>query len=138
MSANRAVRALFLIAALYDAILGASFLVAPGRVYQWAGVAPPNHWAYVQFPAALLLIFALMFAAIARNPAGNRSLIIYGVLLKAAYCGIAFGYWFTAGIPDLWKPFAVIDLVMAILFVLSYRVLGTRVGEGTVIPSAGP
>ena len=138
MNALQAVRALFLLAALYDGVLGAAFLIAPEWVFRTTEVTPPNHWAYVQFPAALLLIFALMFAAIARNPAGNRSLIIYGVLLKAAYCGIAFGYWFTAGIPDLWKPFAVIDLVMAILFVLSYRVLGTRVGEGTVIPSAGP
>jgi hypothetical protein len=128
MKAPRSIQALFLIAALYDGALGAIFLIAPGPVFQWANVTPPNHWAYVQFPAALLVNFGLMFAAIARDPAGNRSLIVYGILLKVSYCGIACWYWFTAGIPGLWKPFAAIDLVMAVLFAWSYRALG--VGSG--------
>jgi hypothetical protein len=58
---------LFLIAALYDGALGAIFLIAPGLVFQWANVAPPNHFAYVQFPAALLIILGLMFTAISRG-----------------------------------------------------------------------
>jgi hypothetical protein len=134
MNANQAVRALFLLAALYDGVLGAAFLVAPEWVFRTAEVTPPNHWAYVQFPAALLLIFALMFVAIARDPLGNRNLIVYGILLKVAYCGIAFWYWFTAGIPGLWKPFAVADLVMAVLFVLSYPMLGNRLGQNLARP----
>jgi hypothetical protein len=138
MNANPAVRALFLLAALYDGALGAAFLVAPEWVFRTAEVTPPNHWAYVQFPAALLLIFALMFVAIARDPIGNRNLIIYGILLKMAYCGIAFWYWFTAGIPGLWKPFAVADLVMAVLFVLSYRVLEPGTGGTAVRSSVAP
>ena len=129
----RPIAALFLIAALYYGVLGAFFLVAPGLVYQWADVTPPNHWGYVQFPAALLLIFGLMFAAIARDPVGNRNLIVYGILLKVAYCGIAFWYWFTAGIPGLWKPFAVADLVMGVLFVWSYRALGAGSTRDLVI-----
>jgi hypothetical protein len=128
MKATRPIRALFLIAAVYDGALGAIFLIAPGPVFQWANVTPPNHWAYVQFPAALLIIFALMFVAILSNPTGNRSLIVYGILLKLSYSGIAAWYWFTAGIPGLWKPFAVIDLVMAGLFVWSYRELGEGSG----------
>ena len=127
MNAHPAVRGLFLLAGLYDGVLGAAFLIAPEWVFRTAEVTPPNHWAYVQFQAALLLIFALMFVAIARDPIANRNLIVYGILLKVAYCGVAFWYWFTAGIPGLWTPFAVADLVMAVLFVLSYRVLGARI-----------
>jgi hypothetical protein len=138
MSAHPAVRALFLLAGLYDGVLGAAFLMAPEWVFHTADVTPPNHWAYVQFPAALLLIFALMFVAIARDPVGNRNLILYGILLKVAYCGVAFGHWFTAGIPGLWKPFAVADLVMAVLFVLSYRVLEAGTGGASVRSSTGP
>ena len=100
--------------------------MAPGLLYRLGGVPPPNHWVYVQFPAALLLIFALMFVAIARDPIKNRGLIIYGFLLKLSYCGMVFWYWFTVGVPDLWKPFAVIDLVMGALFLWSYRVLGAQ------------
>src|SRR4051794_10854513 len=131
MKATRFIEVLFLISALYDGTLGAIFLIAPGPVFQWANVTAPNHWAYVQFPAALLIIFGLMFAAIARNPAGNRNLIVYGVLLKLSYCGIASWYWFTAGIPGLWKPFAVIDFVMAVLFLWGYWALGDRSGGGS-------
>ena len=126
MKTTRSIAALFLIAALYDGGLGAAFLMAPGLLYRLGGVPPPNHWVYVQFPAALLLIFALMFVAIARDPIKNRGLIIYGFLLKLSYCGMMFWYWFTAGVPDLWKPFAVIDLVMGALFLWSYRVLGAQ------------
>src|ERR1017187_3726477 len=124
MKTTRSIAALFLIAALYDGGLGAAFLMAPGLLYRLGDVPPPNHWVYAQFPAALLLIFALMFVAVARDPIKNRGLIIYGFLLKLSYCGMVFWYWFTAGIPDLWKPFAVIDLVMGALFLWSYRVLG--------------
>jgi hypothetical protein len=124
MNAFRPIKFLFLIVALYDGGLGAAFLLVPGVVFQLGDVTPPNHWAYVQFPAALLLIFALMFVAIARNPVKNKAMIIYGILLKSAYCGIAFRYWFADGIPGLWKPFAIIDLVTAVLFVWAYLALG--------------
>ncbi len=62
---------LFWLAALYDGILGLAFLAAPGPLFDLCQVTPPNHLGYVQFPAALLLIFGLMFAAIAgpRRPA---------------------------------------------------------------------
>ena len=136
MKATRPIQALFLIAAFYDGALGAIFLIAPGPVFQWANVTPPNHWAYVQFPAALLIVFGLMFTAIARSPADHRNLIVYGILLKVSYCGIVSWYWFTAGIPGLWKPFAVIDLVMAVLFAWSYRALGE--GSGGVSRRSDP
>jgi hypothetical protein len=115
---------LFYVAALYDGLLGLLFLLIPGYAFDVCKVTPPNHDGYVQFPAALLLVFSLMFLAIARNPAGNRHLIVYGILLKLAYCGVACWHWFTADIPFMWKPFAVIDLVMAILFVWAYAELG--------------
>jgi hypothetical protein len=119
-------RILFGLAAVYDAVLGIVFLFhfAAAWVYQACGVTPPNHWGYVQFPAALLLVFAVMFVAIARDPEGNRGLILYGIGLKVAYCATTFGYWFSSGIPFMWKPFAVTDLVMAALFVWAYAALG--------------
>jgi hypothetical protein len=117
-------RVLFGLAALYDGVLGFVFLFIPWWVYRTCEVTPPNHWGYVQFPAALLLVFAVMFVAIARQPVGNRDLIPYGVCLKVAYCAVAFGYWFGSGIPGMWKPFAIVDLVMMGLFVWAYAALG--------------
>jgi hypothetical protein len=94
-------------------------------------VTPPNHPGYVQFSAALLLVFAVMFAAIARQPVRNRGLIPYGILLKVSYCAVVFYHWFTTGIPNMWKPFAVVDFVFLILFVWAWKTTGAMSsGEG--------
>ena len=53
---------------------------------------PPNHWGYVQFSAALLIIFGLMFLAAARRPIANRNLLPYCFLLKIAYSGVVFDH----------------------------------------------
>ncbi len=120
MNRNSAIRVLYVLAALYDGLLGLTFLFGATALFQWCDVTPPNHFGYIQFPAALLIVFALMFAAIAKNPAANRNLIPYGILLKISYCSVAFYHWFSTGIPNMWKPFAVIDLVFLALFVWTY------------------
>jgi len=118
------IKILFVIAALYDGILGILFLFVSGRIFEAYGTIPPNHPGYVQFPAAVLLIFAIMFAAIARDPIHNRRLIPYGIMLKIAYCGTVLSHWFGSGIPGMWKPFVIFDLVFLVLFVLAFAALG--------------
>ena len=118
-----AIRGLFAVAALYDGLLGLLFLIAPNWVYAHFAITPPNHLGYVQFPAALLLIFGLMFFNIARDPHKHVSLILYGILLKVAYCTVTFGHWISTDIPWIWKPFAVIDLVMLVLFAWAWSSL---------------
>ncbi len=120
MKTKTAIVWLFVIAALYDGILGLLFLVAAPAVFEYFQVTPPNHLGYVQFPALLLLVFALMFAAVARHPQANRNLIPYGVLLKVSYCGVVFAYWAMGNIPGIWRPFAVFDLAFLLLFGWAY------------------
>lgn len=123
MKTTTGISTLFWIAAAYDGILGVAFALAPASIFERIEITPPNHFGYVQFSAALLIVFALMFIAIARDPLQNKNLIPYGVLLKVSYCSVAFGYWFTQGIPNLWKPFAIVDIVFLVLFLMSYRQL---------------
>lgn len=115
--------ALFVIAALYDGFLGFAFLFSADAVFQAFEVTPPNHFGYVHFPAALLLVFALMFAAIAANPQRNRNLIPFGILLKVSYCSVTGFHWLTSGISYMWKPFIFYDLVFLGLFVWAYASL---------------
>jgi uncharacterized membrane protein YfcA len=121
MKTKAAIPALFLVAAVYDGLLGLAFLLLAGDIFAWFNVTPPNHPGYIQFPALLLIAFAAMYGAIARNPVANRNLIPFGMLLKVAYCGVVFGYWLRGGIPNLWKPGAVADLVFLALFYAAYR-----------------
>ena len=114
----------FLIAALYEGVLGIAFIIAPEKIFAMSAVEPPNHMAYVQFPALLLILFAIMFYRIAMDPVKNRELILYGCGLKISYCSLAFGYQFTTGVPSMWIPWAWADLVFLALFVASWRSLG--------------
>ena len=117
MKNHKGISALFWVAALYDGILGIIFLVFGMSLFEWLAITPPNHIGYIQFPAALLIIFGLIFAAIARQPVAYRHFIMYGILLKVAYCSVVFGHWAIGGIPWIWKPFAILDALFIVLFI---------------------
>jgi hypothetical protein len=123
---HKGIAILFYLSAGYDGLLGLAFLLVPLSIFSWFTVPPPNHVGYVQFPAALLLVFALMFLNIARAPVRNRNLIPYGILLKVSYCTVTFWHWFSEGIPGMWKPFAIADICFALLFLWAYSALAEK------------
>jgi len=124
MNRTSEVSLLFYLAALYDGVLGIAFLVAAPELFARFGIPPLAHFGYVQFAAALLVVFALMFVAIARDPRPNRNLVPYGMLLKLSYCAVVFYHWGAGGIADIWKPFAFADLAFLVLFAWAYARLG--------------
>lgn len=126
---TRAASGLFLLAALYDGVLGLLFLIAPAWAFEVAEVTPPNHMGYVRFPAALLLVFAAMFLGIARQPRARAGLIPYGIGLKLSYVGVVFGYELSQGIPAMWLPFAWADLVFLVLFAWAWTSLSRGTGR---------
>lgn len=123
---EKTMKLFYVLAGLYDAVLGVGFLLFPLAIYAMYGVEPPNHLAYVQFPGMLLIIFGAMFFQISTNPAKYRGLILYGCALKVSYCSLAFYYMATSGVPAMYVPFAWADLVFLALFVLTYRSLGAK------------
>jgi hypothetical protein len=114
-------RVLFIVASVYDGALGAAFLLFGAELFRVLNVTPPNHFGYVQFPALLLIIFAVMFFRISRDPAGNRELMLYGVALKASYAGTVFWHQMHDGLPAFWIPWAWADLFFLVLFLLAWR-----------------
>jgi hypothetical protein len=115
------VKIIFIIAALYDGILGLAFLFFSGPTFQFFEVTPPDHLSYVQFPAILLLIFAALFYRVAMDPIGNRFIIPYGIALKIGYSSLVFYYVLTTGIAAMWVPWAWADLVFLIAFVICWN-----------------
>ena len=120
------IKKLFVIAALYDFILGVIFLVAWKQLYNDFGVTLPNHAGYVQFGAALVAIFGIGFWFVAQNPERNRDIIKMGILLKIAYSGVVLGHYFFGLVPGVWMPFAWCDLIFLGLFVVALRSLPAR------------
>ena len=126
MKSDSIIKWLFCTAAIYDAVLGIAFLLAPTRVFAWIDLPPPSHLGYVQFPAALLLVFTLMYGAIALNPQKNRNLIPYGILLKVSYCSVVLFHWMSSDLPWIWKPFFVADLIFLVLFLWAWKATGDQ------------
>lgn len=110
------VRILFALAAAYDGLLGLAFVIAGPQLYSFFGITPPNHWGYVHFGAGILMLFALMFVAVARRPLENRNLIQYGILLKVCYVATVGWYWGHGDVPAMWKYFMGADSVFMVLF----------------------
>jgi hypothetical protein len=115
------IKPLFIVAGIYDGVLGIVFLLFGGRIFRMSGVTPPNHTGYIQFPALILLVFAAMFFQVAAHPARNRALIPYGAGLKAAYCGVVFWNAIDGGIPSLWMPWAWMDLIFLVSFAIAWN-----------------
>lgn len=115
------VRAIFAVAGVYDLALGAAFLFFGPQVYATFGVAPPNHWGYVQFGALVLAVFGGMFFFVAGDPVRHRNLMPCGMALKISYTGLVSYYWVAGECPLMFKPFAVADGIMLVLFLMAYR-----------------
>lgn len=113
------IRPLFLVAAAYDLILGVAYLLAYPAIYARYGVALPNHPGYVQLNAIFVAIFGIGFWFVARAPERNRDIIKLGVLLKLAYAGVVLGYAFKGMMPMMWIPWAIIDLLFMLAFLVA-------------------
>lgn len=119
-------RPLFLTAAIYDLVLGVVFGLGFRPIYSRFGIELPNHDAYVQLPAALIAVFGVGFWFVARDPVRHRGIVTLGVLLKLSFAGIVLAHRFTDGIPDLWVPFAVCDLLFAVAFLAALPAIPER------------
>ncbi len=111
---------LFVVAGLYDGLLGLAFLVFGPALFRYYEVTPPNHFGYIKFPALVLVIFGAMFFQIATDPRRFRDMIPFGAALKVAYAGTVFYYMCKGGIPAMWVPFAWADTAFLVAFVLSW------------------
>lgn len=105
-------RNLFLVAALYDMILGGAFLVAGEQVLEAIGMALPPHVAYIQLAAVFVFLQGLGYWLVYRDPPANRGLVQLGIAFKASYAGLVAWYLAIGQMPnDFFIPWAIIDLL---------------------------
>ena len=98
------IKPLFIIAALYDLNLGLAALLFFKPIYNAFSVTLPNHDGYVQWGAAVVVIFGIGFWLVAQAPARNRDIIIMGILFKVAYAATVLGHFFAGSVPAMWVP----------------------------------
>lgn len=116
----KAVRALFLIASIYDVVAGIGFTFFYKPIYEKFGVDLPNHAGYVQLAGLFVLIFGIGFYLVYLDPPRNLSVVLMGILMKAAFVGVVFYHTFVGSSPQLYVPFAFADLAFFLLFLWAF------------------
>lgn len=113
---------MFLVAALYDTILGIVFLFFHGSAYRLLDIYErlPYYRAYLSLIGAFLLVIGIAYWLIYFSDLQrNRDLITVGALYKLAYCATAVYYFILGEYPHalfVWL-FGFADLVFFILMV---------------------
>ena len=114
------VKALFLIGSIYDIFAGLGFALFFKPIYEMFNVELPNHAGYVQLCGLLIMIFGIGFYLVYKDPVRNLSLIMLGILMKAAFVIVVFGHTLLGSVPVLYVPFAGADLLFLLLFIAAY------------------
>lgn len=113
-------KALFLIAAIYDIILGIGFTFFYKYLFPLLGVPVPEFGGYISLIGIFILVLGIGYYYIYKGDLiKNRDLIKIGFLYKIAYSGTAFFYLISGTLPHLifFWIFGIIDLIFAVLFV---------------------
>ena len=115
---ERSYQGLFLVAAVYDLILGFSFLFFYKFMYSFLNISLPDNPAYLSLSAAFVFVIGIGYYFIYLDIYSNKALVKLGIIYKIAYAIIAFYYFFLGTIPHIvFILFAVIDIIFIFLFV---------------------
>lgn len=111
-------RTFFLVAALYDLILGAVFFVFYGPIFTLLDAALPNSTSYIHLMAGFVFVQGVGYWFVYRNMLRNVDIVKLGVVYKAVYSLVTFYYLLIGQLPDpLFASFAVFDVLFLMGFV---------------------
>lgn len=112
----------FLGAALWDLVLGATFFVAFVPIFNALGIPLPPNGSYVHLTAAFVFVQGVGYALVYRDMARNHDLVRLGTAYKLAYAGVAIYYVLLGQLPNtVFAWFAIVDIIWAALFVAFLR-----------------
>jgi len=110
-------KALFLIAAIYDTLLGFIFLFFYKIIYEILNIPLPQYPSYISLSAAFVFVIGLGYYLVYRNLYANRDLVKIGAIYKLAYFLVVTYYFFFGILPHiLFLVFGIIDFIFLILF----------------------
>ena len=121
-------RNLFLVAALYDFVLGFSFFLFWPFIFDHILKIPyPNYPAFYQAAAAFIFNMGIGFYFVYRNMYRNIDIVKVGIYFKLFYTGLAFFYVFVEKMPWILAVFGFLDLIFIVFFVFFLRAVRREV-----------
>jgi hypothetical protein len=108
----------FLVAALYDGILGAAFFIFYNPLFHVLRIALPNNTSYIHITTAYIFVQGLSYWFVYRDPIKNVDIVKVGIVYKIIYVGLA-AYYLAIGqlLSSVFAWLAVTDLIFLVLFV---------------------
>lgn len=115
-------RTFFLVAALYDIVLGVAFFLLYGPLFSALGIELPNNTSYIHLTAAFVFVQGLGYWFVYQEPASNRGIVKLGIVYKAVFAGLGF-YYLAIGqlLHPVFLVFAIADLAFLVGFWLFLR-----------------
>jgi hypothetical protein len=122
-------RTLFLVAALYDIVLGIAFFVFWRPVLTSLGVPLPENTSYLLIASAYIFSQGVSYWYVSRDVLKNIDMVKVGVLYKFIYVGLAIYYVAIGQLPHVvFGWFAGFDFIFLVLFL---RVLSKAAAVNT-------
>ena len=119
---EKAYRSLFLIAALYDFVLGfVFFFFLPFFFKEIFDLTAPIYPSFYQGGAAFVFVMGVGFYFVYRNMYRNVDIVKIGITFKIVYTALAFYYVFIENMPWVFSIFGFLDIVFIVLFVFFLR-----------------
>lgn len=115
-------RTFFLVAALYDLVLGAAFFFAHGPAFDLLGIDLPTNTSYIHLTAAFVFVQGLGYWFVYQSPIANRGIVKIGVAYKAAFAALSI-YYFAIGqlLHPVFLVFGLLDIAFLVGFIQFLR-----------------
>lgn len=85
-------RTFFIVAAVYDLVLGAAFFLFYGPIWELLELELPNNTAYIHLTAAFVFVQGVGYWIVARSPMANRGIVQMGIAYKFAFAALSVYY----------------------------------------------
>jgi hypothetical protein len=131
-SRERYYRGLFVVAAIYDSVLGIVFTFFYKPAFEMLNVTPPEG-GYIPLLGSFLFVIGVAYYLIWRGDLlRNRDMIFVGTLYKLAYAAIALIFWAIGDVPHVAfaAVFGLADVVFFILMLECWLYLGRQLTPG--------
>jgi hypothetical protein len=108
-------RALFTVAAIFNALIGLGMLFAYDSLAPWLGF-PPRPTVWLHIIALVVLVFGYAYWRVAMDPARFREYIVLGIVAKLAFVVAIYGHFLAGDVTATLAALVTADLVFAGLF----------------------
>lgn len=117
MNKNSFFKWLFLVASVYDLVLGIVFFFFYKPVYEYFGITLPVYPVYLQMAAAFVIAMGVGYYFVYRNLYRNVDLVKLGVVYKLVYSALTSYFYFADLGHVIFFYFAILDAIFMALFI---------------------